>query len=193
MKKILLLIFLLSTKFALGQSIEQKFILIFSETKQKSKIDRYKTSLKAIKYDSETRLKDNFIISEVSFNGFSDSHYFSCQKRDSIFIKLNYSNDTYEIDMEYGETNRKKIDEILKNKKKLFSINVKSKKIIQSKIVYYYVLVKCVACRGILDNQSSEKINNDSILLIKNNIEEIPNFEIDNVTAYKIYKSLIKQ
>ncbi|OJV71157.1 MAG: hypothetical protein BGO42_04935 [Flavobacterium sp. 40-81] len=176
----------------MGQSAEQKFLLIFSETKQKTKIDKYKASLKAIKYDSSVELKDDFKISDVFLKDFSDGHFESCQKRDSIYLTFNYSNDSFNIDNKYGEANRKKIDEILKNKKKLFSVNVKSKKIIQSKIDYYYVLIKCTACSGILDNISASKNNNDSVLLIKNNIEEIPNFEIDNVSAYKIYKSLIK-
>lgn len=193
MRKLLFLILLfLIPKCVLGQSAEQKFLLIFSETKQKTKIDKYKASLKAIKYDSSVELKDDFKISDVFLKDFSDGHFESCQKRDSIYLTFNYSNDSFNIDNKYGEENRKKIDEILKNKKTLFSVNVKSKKIIQSKIDYYYVLIKCTACSGILDNISASKNNNDSVLLIKNNIEEIPNFEIDNVSAYKIYKSLIK-
>ena len=191
-KKILLIILFFVTKFVWGQSVEKKFILIFSEIKQKTKIDGHRVSLKAIEYDSTKVSKDNFKIYDVSFNGFSDGHYASCQKGDSIYIKFNYTNDTYEIDSKYGEINRKKIDEILKNKKKIFSVNIKSKKIIQSKINYYYVLIKCTACSGVLDVISSAKINNDFILLIKNNIEVLPDFEIDNISAYKIYKGLIK-
>jgi hypothetical protein len=86
----------------------------------------------------------------------------------------------------------KQIDKIFKNKKLLFSVNVKSEKIIKTKIDYYYVLIKCNACSGFLDSESFTKTNNDSVLLIKNNVEEISDFEIDNVSAYKIYMSLIK-
>jgi hypothetical protein len=198
-KEILLLITLtLLPGYVSSQSGEQKFLLIFSEIKQETKIDKYKVSLKAIKYDpSGGELKDNFKILNIAFNGFTDAHFEACRKGDSIHLMYVYNTDTFNIDNTYGGTNSVQIDKILKNKKELFSISVKSKtkKIIQSTINYYYVLVKCTACSGILDSYTvgSKGINNNSILLIKNNIEEIPNFEIDKGSAYKIYKSLIIQ
>ncbi|HEX8577027.1 MAG TPA: hypothetical protein VF677_12105 [Flavobacterium sp.] len=196
-KEILLLITLtLLPGYVSSQSGEQKFLLIFSEIKQETKIDKYKVSLKAIKYDpSGGELKDNFKILNIAFNGFTDAHFEACQKGDSIHLMYVYNTDTFNIDNTYGGTNSEQINKILKNKKKLFSITVKSNKIIQSKIDYSYVLVKCTACSRILDSYTLDfkGINNNSVLLIKNNIEEIPNFEIDKGSAYKIYKSLIIQ
>jgi hypothetical protein len=193
MKFFLILILLfLNIKDIVAQSTEQKFILIFSEAKQKTKIDKYKVSLKAVNYNSILDSKHSFKVLDVYFKDYSDSHYKSCQERDSIYLKINYSNDTFDIDNEFGDVNMKQIDKIFKNKKLLFSVNVKSEKIIKTKIDYYYVLIKCNACSGFLDSESYTKTNNDSVLLIKNNVEEISDFEIDNVSAYKIYMSLIK-
>ncbi|PDS22680.1 hypothetical protein [Flavobacterium branchiophilum] len=189
---LILLLLVLNPKVIVAQSKEQKFILIFSEAKLKTKIDKYKVSLKAINYNSILDSKHNFKVLNVFYKDYSDLHYKSCQERDSIYLKFNYGNDTFDIDNKFGFANMKQIDKIFKHKKLLFSVNVKSEKIIKSRIDYFYVLIKCNACSGLLDSESSAKTNNDSVLLIKNNLEEIADFEIDNVSAYKIYMSLIK-
>jgi len=193
MRKIIILLVILTNSFLHGQNTSKYYLLIYSDVKQNIKIDRHKYFLKAIELDSTLTIKDDLKLANVFFNEYSDRHYDNCQKGDSVFISTLYKNDTFEIESMYGKSNEEKIIETLRNKKKLFSIKVNSNKLIGIEIKYYYALIKSNACFGKLDSKNAIKYNIDNILLVKNNIQEIPDFYLDNENCYKLYSKLIKQ
>lgn len=193
MRKIIIITYILINSFSYCQSSDKFYLLVYSDVKQKIKIDKHKYFLKAIELDSTFTIKDDIKLTNVFFNEYSDRQYENCQKGDSVYISTLYSNDTFEIDSTNGKSNQEKIIETLRNKKKLFSVKINSNRLIGIEIKYYYALVKCNACVGKLDAKNAIKYNIDNILLIKNNIQEIPEFNLDNQSFYKLYLKLIKQ
>jgi hypothetical protein len=155
--------------------------LLYLEKCQETKIDKNLNYLYLIKLDTINNQFDNVEMIPVLFEDYSDTHFESCNKKDTIYLKTFTAVDQFGIQNRYALENIKNIENAVKRKREILNMTVHSdnNKIINQKLKYFYFHISCIACIGNIDKYSSKIYKSNKIMLIKNNITLIEK-EIDN-------------
>lgn len=155
------------------------------------KIDKEVTKYLVLELDLNFNLlKDQQLTSLVYFKDFTDQHYSSCVKKDSIPLMKLRKNDTFEHDNNYGLKNAEIIENNSEKMNHLLKLVVKSA-LYNQKITVTYTVINCNYCIGDITKYDKEFIGHkNKVVLLSDNLIINNSIKIPKEKIYDIIKSI---